>query len=100
MDFRTYRLVDNLQMYNDNVAGKILKWSRLLMVQVKSETLDAVGPITILSSLNDLKLACKTNGVHEGAAIWLFHLFTKKLGTAVLNDCPCLKPKKNRCRSR
>lgn len=30
-------------------------------------------------------MACDSNGIHDGAAIWLFHFFVKKSASTVLN---------------
>lgn len=42
------------------------------------------------------KLACDTNGVNEGAAIWLLHFFMKRLAAAALDVCITLCSKWHR----
>lgn len=69
MDYHTYSSDDQSQAYNYNVARKISEWSKRLTVQMKSQTFDAVEPITIVSFFNDPKLACDNNGVHEGTSL-------------------------------
>lgn len=95
INYCTYRLEGKSQKYDDDVARKIPKRSMRLTVQMKSHTFDAAEQKTPLSFL-DSKMAYDTNGVHEGAAMWLFHLFMKKFASAILNACTCLKPRKKR----
>lgn len=100
MDNRTYRLEDKWQKYNDDVARKILKWSKPFTVHMKSQTFDVTKLITILTFHNNFKLAGNSNEVHEGAAMWLSHLFIKILAGAVVNDCTCLKLKRKRLQAK
>lgn len=96
MDNFTYHLEDKSQKYDCNAARRILKWSKGLTVQMKSQTSGVAEPKTVLSFLNDLKLTCDKNGEHKGVAMWLIHLLMKKPASAVLKGCPCLKPMKKR----
>lgn len=41
--------------------------------------------ISIIGFLKNFKLACHTNGMHEGAAMWLFHFFINKTVSTVQN---------------
>lgn len=44
-------------------------------MQVKSLIFDSFDPILILSFQSVFTLDFDTNGIHEGAALWLFHFF-------------------------
>lgn len=81
-----------MQKDDDNVARKIHERRKRLTVHVKAKTFDVAKPITTLSFLNDFTLVHNSNGVHDGAAIRLFHLFTKKPASTFLNACTCWKP--------
>lgn len=85
--------------YDEDVAEKIPKWSTRLTIQMKSQTFDAETSIKMLRSLSNFKLACHTNSVHEGAAMWILDPFMKKPASAVLNAWICLKMKKKRCQA-
>lgn len=45
------------------------KCSKRLQFQVKSQILESLDPILIISFLSFFKLACDTNEVREGAAL-------------------------------
>jgi len=59
--------------------------TRRMEVQLKSQIFDPMDPITILSFLPAFKTACDSNGIHEGAAMWLFQFFVKKTAKAALS---------------
>lgn len=96
LDFRTYRLVDTSPKYDDRVAKRVAKWAKRLQVQMKTNIFDSFDPISIISFLSAFKLACDTNGVHEGAAMWLLHFFMKKPAAAALNSRISLPSKSHR----
>lgn len=50
----------------------------------RPHTLKSFGPISNICSHKNIKLACDTNGVHEGATMWLFHFFMNKNASAAL----------------
>lgn len=52
---------------------------RRLEVQLKSQIFDGHDPLSILGFLLAVHMALDTNGIHEDAAMWLFHFFTKEL---------------------
>lgn len=45
---------------------------------------------------SSFKQACGTNGIHEGASIWLHYFFMKKQATALLNSKIALKSQPSR----
>lgn len=69
---------------------------QLLTEKRKFESFDPVELINNLTFFYDFKGACDKDGERKGTAMWLFHLFIKKLAGAVLNDCICLKQEKKR----
>lgn len=96
VDYRTFRLVDTSTKYNRTVSKYIFKMSKRMTTQKKPHTFNLFDPFSIIDFLQAFKLVCNTNGVHEGAAIRLFHLFMNKIPSAVLNarlsaDSTCKK---------
>lgn len=61
------------------------KMSRRMTVQIQSYIFEPFEPTSIIWFLSNFKLACDTNGIHEGAAVWLFNFFIKKSVSTVLN---------------
>lgn len=53
--------------------------------QMKPHTLNPFDPISINGFLKNDMLACDTNGVHEGATMWLFHFCMNKTALTVRN---------------
>lgn len=49
LDYRLYRLVDKSFYYDDKVIRSVSKSAKRLQVQVKSQKLDSLDPISILS---------------------------------------------------
>jgi len=84
LDYRTYLLNDRSTKFNSGVTKQIAKMVRRMDVQMKSQIFDPVDPITILSFLPAFKTACDSNGIHEGAAMWLFQYFVKKTTKAAI----------------
>lgn len=60
--------------------------ARRLEAHLKSLNFDGFDPISI-SFLPAFQIACDTNGIHEGAAMWLFHFFVRNMASAALSDC-------------
>lgn len=56
-----------------------------MTAQMKTYAFIPFDPILIIGFLKNSKLACDTNGVSEGAAMWLFHLFMIKTESDLLN---------------
>lgn len=52
---------------------------------MKRHTLSSFEPVSAIGLLKSLKLVCGSNGVHEGAAMWIIHFFTNKNSFAVLD---------------
>lgn len=67
------------QIFDDDVAGRILKVARRLEVQLKPQMLGGSNAISICGVLPAFQMACGTNGYHERAPMCLFHYFIKNL---------------------
>lgn len=57
---------------------------------MKLPTFGFAERITILSFLNNFRLACDSNRVHQDTAMWLLNQFLKKPASAVQNAYTCL----------
>lgn len=93
LDFLTYRLRLQSQKYNGHISEKMDKWARRMNVQMKSACFRPSDPISVLSFLHNFKMACDSNGIHEGAAMWLFQYFIKEPAKAPLMHRVCLTDK-------
>lgn len=62
----------------------------------ENEHFDSSNPILTIGLLPILKLKCETNGIHEGAAMWLLHLFLQMSSAAALNSPIALLLESNR----
>lgn len=58
-----------------------------------SQILHGFDIISILSFLLAYQLAFDTERIHEGASIWLLHVFKNLLAVTALNACFALKSK-------
>lgn len=56
-------------------------------MQMKPHKLTLLDPKSIIGFLITFELVCKTNGVHEGAAMWPSQIFVNQTSFAVLNAC-------------
>ena len=92
LDYRTYRLINRSQVYDGSVARRISKLASRLEVQMKTNTFDSRDPVSVLSFLSVFRSACDSNGISEGAAMWLFHYFMKKTPAAALSSRLALEP--------
>lgn len=52
---------------------------------------DATYRITVLSFLPVFETSCHANWIHEGAVIWLFQYFVRKMTKAVLSAIVTMK---------
>lgn len=69
--YETYWLENKLSSYDRTVLKNINKMSKRMTAQIKPRTLDLFDPISSTGFLCNLKLACDTNRIHEGEAMWL-----------------------------
>lgn len=74
LNFRRYRLNNRSALYNHEVARKMAKMAKNMKLQVNFK-FSGKDPIMVIRFLQQFKSACNQNGVHEGAAIWLFRFF-------------------------
>lgn len=56
-----------------------------MTAQMKPNACNFLSSIYNIGFLKNVKLACSTNEVHEGADVWLFHLFLNNTASVVLN---------------
>lgn len=56
--YRTYRLENKDQTYNDRIERCISRMQKRSQVQMKEKVFDACSPITIMCFLKTLKTAC------------------------------------------
>ena len=82
-DFRTYRLENKNSRYNKQDSKNVKRFLKDLNVQLRNQHFNGSNPIQVLTFLREFRDACNTNGVHEGAARWLFQFFLD--GTAKAN---------------
>ena len=74
-DFRTYRLENKNARYVQKDRSNLRRMRKDLTVQMRAHTFDGSQPIGILNFLKEFQDACNVNGIHEGAARWLFREF-------------------------
>lgn len=73
LDYRTYRFVDQLSHFDDEVARKLAKCAKHLQVQIESKIFDSLHSIQIIIFLFAIKLVWDTNAVQEVIALRLLH---------------------------
>lgn len=91
LDYHIYCRVDKSPMYDENVAENIEKWAKRLQTQIRSHMFGAFDVISVTSFLPAFKLARDTSEIHDGAAIWFLHFFTKRSPAAASNARSSLK---------
>lgn len=80
-----YLLNDKSTCFDSKVPCHVSKMAKRMEVQLKSHILEPMNQISILRFLPAFQTACDANGVHEGAAMWLFHYIDKKTTKAALS---------------
>lgn len=76
--FNMYRLDMQSQKYKTGISGKIVKRAKQMDVQMKSTNFKHSIPNAIRYVLENLKKACDSYGIREGATMGHFQLFTKQ----------------------
>lgn len=84
LKYHIYRHTDKSSMYDDSVANCVENWAEWLQWQKQTNSLQSFDTVPIISFLSAVKIACNTNGIHKGVAIWLLHFFIKDLEAAAL----------------
>lgn len=69
LNYSINRLADEWSHHDDKIAPSVAKCAQHLQVQTKLQIFDSFDPVSILSFLSELILACNTNAVHKGAAL-------------------------------
>lgn len=85
LDYRTYRLKNKPSMYDHKVSKNIRKMSNQMTAQMKHPVFDLFNSISITGLQWNFRLASVTEGIHGGAAIWLFHFLMKKSASSTLH---------------
>lgn len=52
--------------------------SKQIPAQMKTHTFDPFNLISSMRFFCSFKIACDTNEIHDGAAMWIFHFYMKK----------------------
>jgi len=84
VNYQTYRLTNRSKRYNSSVSKRISKMQKGMNVQLQSQKFDGTDPVTVINFLDAFQTACDTNGIHEGAAMWLFQFFLKNPAQATV----------------
>lgn len=95
LDHHTYHLADKSSKYSDFIAENVANWAKRLQVQMKTIIFNSFDLISIIIFLATFKLACDTNGIREGAAVWYLHFFVKKPAAGALDSRIALPSKFN-----
>ena len=74
LDYRYYRLHKRSPRYDAEVAGRVAKWTRQLEASLKLR-FDGSDPLAVLQFLHAFVEAANTNGIKEGAAVYLLRSF-------------------------
>jgi hypothetical protein len=74
LDYRYYRLHKRSSRYDAEVAGRVAKWTRQLEASLKLR-FDGSDPLAVLQFLHSFVEAANTNGIKEGAAVYVLRSF-------------------------
>lgn len=64
-----YCLLDRSQLYDDEVTSQNAQKVRRAEQQLKQQVFDSSKPVSILSVLQAIQMACNTNGTHKTATM-------------------------------
>lgn len=93
LDYRMYPLVDISDYHDDEVGKSLAKHAKHLQLHMKSQKCDSLDPILIISFLLSFRLACDTNGLNEGATVWLLHFFLERPSASTVSAPIALRSK-------
>ena len=65
-------------------------------IQLRGINFNGSDPVSIINFLSTFQTACNTNGVHEGAAMWIFQFFLKDAAKALVKSRTTATKKKRR----
>lgn len=88
-DYRTYHLANRSSLYDVTVSSYIVKLVMKIKSQMKAHFFDPKDPISIIGFLATFKLACDTNKIHEGVAMWVLSHYLKDTLANALNSRMC-----------
>lgn len=71
-------MADTFSKYDGTVSTNDAKMAKGMTAQMKPHIFEPFKPSPILGFLKNFKLNCDTNGIYEGAAMWLILFFMKQ----------------------
>lgn len=96
LSLRRYGLANTLNRNDDQVGCNVAYWAKHRQVQMRTSILDPFDPISIIATLSSFKLACATNDIHEGAAMWHLQFSLKQQATGSLKSKILLRTRSSR----
>lgn len=73
--------------------GKVAKQAKRMNVQMRSTNFQPSDLFSIMSFLQNYRTACDSNGIHEGAGMWIFQHFVKASAKAAPVQIVCATKK-------
>lgn len=73
LNYRPYRLINKDQTNNDNIAVTNLKEAEDVADPNEVPNFVLWNPISMIAFVKTFKTACKSIGILERVAVWLFH---------------------------
>lgn len=87
--YHPYRLANRSPRYVNTVSGYAAKLVMKAMWHMKAHVFNSKNPISIISSIAKFYLACDTNKIYEGAAMWVLPHFVEETSANALNSRIC-----------
>lgn len=78
VEYRTYHLANRTSQYDGAVSSCVAKLVKIGKLQMKVHLFEPKNPIPIIGFLATIKIACDTNRIYVGAALWVLSLFIKE----------------------
>lgn len=69
MNFETYRMMPQSQIYNGHSSGEIAKSAKHMDAQMKCSIFNLSNPISVPAFPHDVQTAYESNGINKGAAM-------------------------------
>lgn len=85
VEYRTSQLKNKFSKNDHIVSKNIRKKLTCMTAQMSPNTFDRFDPLSIIGFRSSFKFAFGINEIHEGAAMWLFYFFVKKLTFSALH---------------
>lgn len=78
VNYCTYRVKNESQLCNSQIAVKFTKMFKMLKSQLKKTDLDEMGSISIFAFLREFRDECESIGIYKDTAMWLVSCFLTK----------------------